>query len=55
MSKTFSASEVAAHKNKEEGMYIIVEGGVYDITGELSCCVVLSLCGEGREVGGWQL
>jgi cytochrome b involved in lipid metabolism len=43
MSKTFSVAEIAAHKNKEEGMYIIVDGGIYDITGGLAllCSFVL--------------
>lgn len=33
MSKTFTKADVAAHKDeKEGGMYIIVEDGVYDIS-----------------------
>ncbi|KAJ8067374.1 hypothetical protein OCU04_004725 [Sclerotinia nivalis] len=32
MSKTFSPSEVAAHKDVENGMYIIIDEGVYDVT-----------------------
>lgn len=31
MSKTFSPSEVAAHKDVENGMYIIIDEGVYDV------------------------
>jgi hypothetical protein len=41
MSKTFSASEVAAHKDAEKGMYIIIDEGVYDITGEADCYVLI--------------
>ncbi|KAI9787506.1 MAG: hypothetical protein M1839_000036 [Geoglossum umbratile] len=33
MSKTFTTDDVAAHKSADTGMYIIVDGGVYDITG----------------------
>jgi len=33
MSKTISASEVAAHNSAAKGMYIIVDDSVYDITG----------------------
>ena len=34
MSKTFTKAEVAAHKDeKEGGMYIIIDDGVYDISG----------------------
>jgi len=33
MSKSFSPSEVAAHKDAEKGMYIIIDDGVYDVTG----------------------
>ncbi|KAF7861445.1 hypothetical protein EAF04_008010 [Stromatinia cepivora] len=32
MSKTFSPSEVAAHKDVDNGMYIIIDEGVYDVT-----------------------
>ncbi|EEQ27385.1 hypothetical protein McanMca71_005737 [Microsporum canis] len=32
MAKTFTVSEVAAHKTPESGQYIIVDSGVYDIT-----------------------
>ncbi|KAK1754647.1 cytochrome b5-like heme/steroid binding domain-containing protein [Echria macrotheca] len=35
MSKTFTKTEVAAHKDEKEGMYIIIDDGVYDITGFL--------------------
>jgi cytochrome b involved in lipid metabolism len=33
MSKEFKVSEVAAHKIPEDGMYIIVDSNVYDVTG----------------------
>jgi len=32
MSKTFSPSEVAAHKDAENGMYIIIDDSVYDVS-----------------------
>ncbi|KAL2444367.1 hypothetical protein ABEF95_016437 [Exophiala dermatitidis] len=33
MSKTFTTAEVAKHTaNSNEGMYIIIDGGVYDVT-----------------------
>ncbi|KAK2831970.1 hypothetical protein FQN49_006986 [Arthroderma sp. PD_2] len=32
MSKTFTPAEVANHKTPEDGQYIIVDSGVYDIT-----------------------
>jgi len=32
MSKTFSPSEVAAHKDAENGMYLIIDENVYDVT-----------------------
>ncbi|KAH6674425.1 cytochrome b5-like heme/steroid binding domain-containing protein [Tricladium varicosporioides] len=33
MSKQFSVADVAAHKDAEKGMYIIVDENVYDVTG----------------------
>jgi hypothetical protein len=34
-SKTFTVSDVAKHKDeKEGGMYIIIDTGVYDVTGQ---------------------
>jgi len=33
MSKSFSVSDVASHKDADSGMYIIVDENVYDITG----------------------
>jgi cytochrome b involved in lipid metabolism len=36
MSKTFTVADVAAHKDEKEGMYIIVDDGVYNITGMCS-------------------
>ena len=35
MSKSISPSEVAAHNSVENGIYIIVDSNVYDITGFL--------------------
>ncbi|CAL3967689.1 hypothetical protein PZA11_003925 [Diplocarpon coronariae] len=32
MSKSFSPADVAAHKTSEQGMYIIIDEGVYDVT-----------------------
>ncbi|KAL7622979.1 hypothetical protein AAE478_006658 [Parahypoxylon ruwenzoriense] len=34
MSKTFTAKDVAEHKDEKNGLYIIVDSGVYDITSE---------------------
>lgn len=31
MSKTFTTAEVAKHKDEKDGMYIIIDSGVYDI------------------------
>lgn len=31
MSQTFTVAEVAKHKDEKEGMYIIIDGGVYDV------------------------
>lgn len=33
MSKTFTAKEVAAHKDVEQGLYIIIDNGVYGLAG----------------------
>lgn len=32
MSQTYSTAEVAKHKDEENGMWLIVENDVYDIT-----------------------
>ena len=32
MSKTISPSEVSAHSSPDKGMYIIIDGSVYDVT-----------------------
>jgi len=32
MPKTFSVAEVATHKDAENGMYIIIDAEVYDVT-----------------------
>ena len=34
MSKTFTAAEVAAHKDAEAGLYIIIDENVYDVSSE---------------------
>lgn len=33
MSKTFTKADVATHKDEAAGMYIIIDDGVYNITG----------------------
>ncbi|KAI9850885.1 MAG: hypothetical protein M1838_004864 [Thelocarpon superellum] len=33
MSKSMSTAEVAQHTTAEQGIYIIIEDGVYDVTG----------------------
>lgn len=33
MSKTYSPTEVASHKDAESGMWIIIDGEVFDVTG----------------------
>ena len=33
MAKTLSMSEVSAHNNAEEGLYIVIDSNVYDVTG----------------------
>ena len=32
MSKSFTKAEVATHKDEANGIYIIIDNGVYDIT-----------------------
>lgn len=43
MSETFTPADVAKHKTEKEGLYIIVDGSVYNITGRL-VLVVLGYC-----------
>ncbi|KAE9378364.1 cytochrome b5 [Stipitochalara longipes BDJ] len=33
MSKSFSVADVASHKDADSGLYIIIDDGVYDVTG----------------------
>jgi len=33
MSKTISQSDVSAHNTVDTGLYIVIDGGVYDMTG----------------------
>jgi len=35
MSKQFTKAEVAQHKDEANGIYIIVDNGVYDVTSTL--------------------
>lgn len=36
MSKTFTKADVASHKDEKNGMYIIIDDGVYDVAGMCS-------------------
>ncbi|KAI1270338.1 putative cytochrome b5 protein [Xylariaceae sp. FL1019] len=36
MSKQFTAKEVAQHKDEQNGLFIIVDSGVYDVTNFLN-------------------
>ena len=36
MSKSLTVAEVAKHKDEKDGIYIIIDSGVYDITGMYS-------------------
>lgn len=38
MSQSFTVKEVAEHKTAESGIYIIVDDGVYNVTGESTAC-----------------
>jgi cytochrome b involved in lipid metabolism len=38
MSKSMSPAEVAEHATAENGMYIIVDDGIYDITSRFQSC-----------------
>ena len=44
MSAQYSVADVAKHKDEQEGMYIIVDTGVYDITSMFPLPPSLSLC-----------
>ena len=33
MSKSFTTAEVAKHKDEKEGFYVIIDTGVYNVTG----------------------
>ncbi len=36
MSKSFTTAEVAKHKDEKEGFYVIIDTGVYNVTGRFS-------------------
>jgi hypothetical protein len=40
MSKTFTTAEVAKHKDEKDGMYIIIDSGVYDIASAFFCPLI---------------
>lgn len=44
MSKTFTPAEVAQHKDEKNGIYIIVDDGVYDITSQCFFFFCSSIC-----------
>jgi hypothetical protein len=39
MSKSFTVKDVADYKTPEKGIYIIVDDGVYNVTGESPTCI----------------
>lgn len=49
MSKTFTVAEVAAHNQKStDGLYIIIDGSVYNVTGMPSAipdCLLVEVLG----------
>ena len=42
MSKSFSVADVASHKDADSGLYIIIDDGVYDVTGLFPSSPLLS-------------
>ena len=38
MSKSFTIAEVAQHKDEKEGMYIVIDGAVYDVASTSHFC-----------------
>lgn len=47
MSAQYTTAEVAQHKDDANGLWIIIDSGVYDITSRFSLRLVFS------SVGGW--
>lgn len=47
MSNQYTVADVAKHKDEKEGMWIIVDSGVYDITSEQ--CLPKPLCRTFRQ------
>lgn len=43
MSNQYTVADVAKHKDEKEGMWIIVDSGVYDITSE-QCQPIINRC-----------
>lgn len=41
--KQFTINDVAAHKDAEKGMYIVIDNGVYDVTGMSYSYILTSL------------
>lgn len=39
MSKSFSVKEVAEHNTQDKGLYIIIDGGVYELGGGRIACL----------------
>jgi cytochrome b involved in lipid metabolism len=42
MSKSFTVKEVAEHKSADQGLYIIIDNGVYEMAGKSALCLYLS-------------
>jgi predicted heme/steroid binding protein len=47
MSKTFTPAEVAQYKTEEKGIYLIIDGGVYDVTSKPPLPISLLTCFSG--------